>query len=222
MDDVNLAPYIDHTLLKPTALPAEIAKLCQEAAEHGFFGVCVQPSYIGLAKKALSGSLVKVVTVIGFPLGANLSETKALEAAQAVALGADEVDMVIHVGQAKAANWRYVEADVAVVREAVPNHVLKVILETGYLSKAEIRKAAKAALAGGADFLKTSTGFGPRGATLEDVQLLVQVAAGQAQVKAAGGVRDYATAVAMIQAGATRLGTSSGVALVAGQLTEGY
>jgi deoxyribose-phosphate aldolase len=208
--------------LKPTATPAEIETLCAEARKHKFFGVCVQPCYVRLAREKLSGSEVKVVSVIGFPLGANLSETKALEAAQAVALGADEVDMVINLGAAKAGDWKAVEADIRAVRQAVPQHVLKVILETGYLAPAEVKRAAKAAVAAGADFLKTSTGFGPRGASLEDVQILAEAAQGKAQVKAAGGIRDRETALAMIEAGATRLGTSSGVALLEGQTAKGY
>jgi deoxyribose-phosphate aldolase len=161
---MKLAKFIDHTLLKPTATPQDIHQLCNEAKEHKFFGVCVQPSYVQQAKLELQG-LAKVVSVIGFPLGVSLSETKALEAAQAVALGADEIDMVIHLGYAKAQDWAYVEDDIAAVRDAVPGVVLKVILETGYLSTPEIKKAAKAALAAGANFLKTSTGFGPRGAS---------------------------------------------------------
>ncbi|PZA06745.1 MULTISPECIES: deoxyribose-phosphate aldolase [unclassified Meiothermus] len=219
---MDLAPFIDHTLLKPTATPSQIETLCAEARKHKFFGVCVQPCYVQLAKELLLGSEVKVVTVVGFPLGAALSETKALEAAQTVALGADEVDMVIHLGAAKAGDWKAVEADIRAVRQAVPRQVLKAILETGYLTPAEIKKAAKAAVTAGADFLKTSTGFGPRGASLEDVQILAEVARGKAQVKAAGGIRDRETALAMIAAGATRLGTSSGVALLQGQAAEGY
>ncbi len=219
---MNIARYIDHTLLKPTATPEEIETLCQEAIKHGFFGVCIQPSFVSLAKALLTGTGVKVVCVVGFPLGVNLAETKALEAAQAVAHGADELDMVIHLGAIKARDWKGVEADVRAVAGAVPGNVLKVILETGYLSKREIRRAAKAAIAGGADFLKTSTGFGPRGASLEDVVLLTEVAQGEVQVKAAGGIRDRETALAMIQAGASRLGTSSGVAILAGKKAAGY
>lgn len=219
---MDLARFIDHTLLKPTATPTEIEALCAEARQHQFFGVCVQPCYVRLAQERLSGSKVKVVTVIGFPLGAALSQTKALEAAQTVALGADEVDMVIHLGAAKAGDWKALEADVRAVRQAVPHHVLKVILETGYLTPAEVKRAAKAAVAAGADFLKTSTGFGPRGASLEDVRILAEVAGGKAQVKAAGGIRDRQTALQMIEAGATRLGTSSGIALLQGQTAKGY
>lgn len=219
---MNLAPYIDQTLLKPTATPEEIGKLCAEAREHGFFGVCVQPSFVQQARLELQGHAVKVVSVVGFPQGVGLSATKALEAAQVAALGADELDMVIHLGLAKAHQWKQLEADVRAVRQAVPGRILKTILETGWLEPAEIRSAAEAAIAGGTDFLKTSTGFGPRGASLEDVKLLSKVAGGRVGVKAAGGVRDLATALAFIEAGATRLGTSSGVALVQGQQTSGY
>lgn len=219
---MDLAAYIDQTLLKPTATPADIRALCAEAIQYGFFAVCVQPSFVRQARLELQASLVRVVTVAGFPQGASLSATKALEAAQAVALGADELDMVIHLGHAKAHDWKAVEADVRMVREAVPGRVLKTILETGYLDEGEIRSAAEAAIAGGADFLKTSTGFGPRGASLEDVRLLTEVARGRARVKAAGGVRDAETARAMIGAGAERLGTSSGVVLVQGRTTSGY
>jgi len=219
---VNLASYIDQTLLKPTATLAEIHALCAEAVQYGFFAVCVQPSWVRQARLELQASAVKVVSVIGFPQGVSLSATKALEAAQMAALGADELDMVIHLGQAKAHDWKAIEADVRAVREAVPGHVLKTILETGYLDEGEIRNAAEAAIAGGADFLKTSTGFGPRGASLEDVRLLSAVARGRAKIKAAGGVRDPQTAWAMIEAGAERLGTSSGVVLVQGGQTSGY
>lgn len=219
---MDLAAYIDQTLLKPTATPADIRALCAEALQYRFFAVCVQPSFVRQARLELAGSQVRVVTVVGFPQGVSLSATKALEAAQAVALGADELDMVIHLGHAKAHDWKAVEADVRTVREAAPGRVLKAILETGYLDEDEIRSAAEAALAGGADFLKTSTGFGPRGASLEDVRLLAEVARGRARVKAAGGVRDVQTARAMIEAGAERLGTSSGVALVQGGTTSGY
>ena len=220
--DLELAKYIDHTLLKPTATEADIERLCREADEHYFYAVCVNPAFVPAAKRALGTSPVRVAAVIGFPLGANASQVKAAEAALAVSQGADELDMVIPIGRALAGDWEAVTADVRAVREAAPNAVLKVILETGYLSEEQIRKAAEAALAGGADFLKTSTGFGPRGATLEDVRLLAEVAAGRAKVKAAGGIRTREDAWKMIEAGAERLGTSSGVALVSGGAGEGY
>ncbi|WP_457637404.1 deoxyribose-phosphate aldolase [Oceanithermus sp.] len=219
---MELAKYIDHTLLKPTATPADIEKLCREADEHYFYAVCVNPAFVPLAKNFLGANPVRVAAVIGFPLGANASQIKAAEAALAVAQGADELDMVIPVGLALAGDWEAVAADVRAVREAAPGAVLKVILETGYLNEEQIRLAAEAALAAGADYLKTSTGFGPRGASLEDVRLLADVAAGRAKVKAAGGIRNREDAWKMIEAGASRLGTSSGVALVSGEEGRGY
>ena len=220
--DTELAKYIDHTLLKPTATPAEIERLCREANEHYFYAVCVNPAFVTAAKKALGASPVRVAAVIGFPLGANAPQIKAAEAALAVSQGADELDMVIPVGRALAGDWDAVTADVRAVREAAPDAVLKVILETGYLDEAQIRRAAEAALAGGADFLKTSTGFGPRGASIEDVRLLAEAAGGEAKVKAAGGIRTREDAWKMIEAGASRLGTSSGVALVKDKESQGY
>ncbi len=220
--DLELARYIDHTLLKPTATPADIEQLCREADEHYFYAVCVNPAFVPTAKKALGASPVRVAAVVGFPLGANSPAVKAAEAALAVSQGADELDMVIPVGRALAGDWEAVAADVRAVREAAPGAVLKVILETGYLNEQQIRAAAEAAISGGADFLKTSTGFGPRGASLEDVRLLVETAAGRAKVKAAGGIRSREDAWEMIKAGADRLGTSSGVALVTGGESQGY
>ena len=210
---MDLAAHIDHTLLKPTATPEEVAKAAEEALEYGFYGLCIPPSYVAWVKARYPHAPFRLVTVVGFPLGYQEKEVKAL----ACARGADEVDMVLHLGRAKAGDLDYVEAEVRAVREAVPKAVLKVILETGYFSPEEIARLAEAAIRGGADFLKTSTGFGPRGASLEDVALLVRVAQGRAQVKAAGGIRDRETALRMLKAGASRLGTSSGVALVAGE-----
>ncbi|HGY10494.1 MAG TPA: deoxyribose-phosphate aldolase [Oceanithermus profundus] len=220
--DTELAKFIDHTLLKPEATPADIERLCREADEHYFYAVCVNPAFVPLARRTLGASPVRVAAVIGFPLGANAPEIKAAEAALAYSQGADELDMVIPVGRALAGDWGAVAADVLAVREAAPGAVLKVILETGHLNEDQIRKAAEAALAGGADFLKTSTGFGPRGASLEDVRLLAEVAGGKAKVKAAGGIRTREDAWKMIEAGASRLGTSSGVALVEGGESRGY
>ena len=220
--DTELAKFIDHTLLKPEATPADIERLCREADGHYFYAVCVNPAFVPLARRTLGASPVRVAAVIGFPLGANAPQIKAAEAALAVSQGADELDMVIPVGRALAGDWDAVTADVRAVREAAPNAVLKVILETGFLDEAQIRRAAEAALAGGADFLKTSTGFGPRGASLEDVRLLAEVAGGKAKVKAAGGIRTREDAWKMIEAGASRLGTSSGVALVEGGESRGY
>ncbi len=212
--DLELARYIDHTLLKPEATEADIRRLVREALEHYFYAVCVNPRFIPLVMEEKGDAPLKVAAVVGFPLGANASSVKAAEAALAVAQGADEIDMVIPVGAAKAGDFEAVYEDVRAVREAAPKARLKVILETGLLSEEEIKCAAQAALRSGADCLKTSTGFGPRGASLEDVRLLRAIAGEKAGVKASGGIRDRSTAWAMIEAGATRIGTSSGVKLV--------
>ncbi len=223
LEGVKLAPYIDHTLLKATATPTDIEQLCAEAREHSFYAVCLNPVYIPLAAQVLAGSDVKIATVCGFPLGAVSSDQKAVEARLSVEAGAHEIDMVIHIGAALAGDWDAVQADVRAVRQAIPDHVLKVIIETCYLNDEQKRSATEAAVQGGADFVKTSTGFGTGGATLDDVRLMRDVIAGRAQIKAAGGVRTPDDARAMIEAGATRLGTSGGVALVAGDRTgEGY
>lgn len=219
---MDLAAHIDHTLLKPTATPEEILKVAEEALEHGFFGLCIPPSYVPLVRERYPHAPFRLVTVVGFPLGYQAQEVKALEAALAIAQGADEVDMVIHLGRASAGDYAYIEEEVRTVRQAAPKAVLKVILETGYFTPEALENLAEAAIQGGADFLKTSTGFGPRGASLEDVELLVRVARGRAQVKAAGGIRNRETAIKLLEAGATRLGTSSGVALVKGEDGDGY
>lgn len=224
---MSLASYIDHTLLKATATPQDIQKLCAEAREHGFYAVCINPVYLPLAKAELAGSGVKLATVCGFPLGATSSDQKALEARLSAEAGADEVDMVIHIGAALAGDWDAVEADVRAVRRAIPEQVLKVIIETCYLDDGQKRQATAAAITGGADFVKTSTGFGTGGATVEDVALMAEVieqlGAANVRIKAAGGVRTPADAQAMIAAGTSRLGTSGGVALVNGEQTgAGY
>lgn len=225
---MNLAPHIDHTLLKATATPADIRQLCAEARQHAFAAVCVNPVYIPLCVQELAGSGVKVATVCGFPLGATSSAQKAAEARQSREMGADEVDMVIQIGAALSDDWDTVQADVRAVREAIPGKVLKVIIETCYLNDDQKRRATRAAIEGGADFVKTSTGFGTGGATVADVCLMAEViremgADGWVRIKAAGGVRTPADAQAMLEAGATRLGTSGGVALVSGdQNGAGY
>jgi deoxyribose-phosphate aldolase len=206
---MRLARYVEHTLLRADATPADVERHCLEAVEHGLFAVCVSPVYVASARRWV-GDAAGVVAVAGFPLGTSTSATKADEARRAVADGAKEVDMVMAIGLARSADWAAVRADVLAVRQAVPDAVLKVILETGYFDEAAIRRAAEAAVEAGADFLKTSTGFGPRGATVEDVHILLGVAAGRAQVKASGGIRTAAQARAMIEAGATRIGTSNG------------
>jgi len=210
----HLAPAIEHTLLRAAATPGEIAQLCREAKQHGFHGVCVNPLLVRLAAEELAGDSPCVVSVVAFPLGATVPAVAAAEARQAVQDGADEIDMVIPIGLALVGDDAAVTRSVAAVREVVPEKPLKVILETGHFPVERIRSLACAVLEGAPDFLKTSTGFGPRGASVDDVRLLVESAEGRARVKAAGGIRTAAAAQAMIAAGAARLGTSSGIAIV--------
>jgi deoxyribose-phosphate aldolase len=217
---ISLAPFIEHTLLRAEATPADVERLCSDAATNSLFGVCVSPLYVALAKRCLQGSPVRVVTVAGFPFGASAAETKAFEAERAVADGADEVDMVMAIGLALAGRWAEVEADIRTVRDAIPRAVLKVILETGCFDDAGIRRAATAAVTSGADFVKTSTGFGPRGATVADVVLLSEAVAGRARVKASGGIRTLEQATLLVEAGATRIGTSNGAEMVRASVTS--
>jgi deoxyribose-phosphate aldolase len=214
---LNIAHTIDHTLLSPEATTQEIDKLCEEARHYEFYSVCVPPSWIEHAKKQLGGSKVKVVTVISFPHGNDLSTSKALASQQAKNAGADEIDMVMNLGWAKAGNWPAVESDIAQVVKAVKPTPVKVILETCLLSQDQIQEACQAAARAGAKFVKTSTGFSKGGATIEAVQLMKSSIPPTMEVKASGGIRDLPTALAMIQAGATRLGTSSGAAIIAGK-----
>ncbi|MCL6615313.1 MAG: deoxyribose-phosphate aldolase [Firmicutes bacterium] len=208
---------IDHTLLKPEATKAEIERLCEEAKQYSFWSVCINPGNVRLAAKLLRGSGVKVCTVIGFPLGATTPMVKAMETRDAIANGADEVDMVINVGALKSGDYDLCARDIKAVVEAASGQALvKVIIETCLLSDDEKRKACLLAKNAGADFVKTSTGFGKGGATVEDVTLMRQVVGAAMGVKAAGGIRDRATAEKMIAAGANRLGTSAGVAIVTG------
>lgn len=213
----SLAKYIDHTLLKPQATSAQIVKLCEEAKENGFASVCVNSCYAALAAKELEGTDVEVCCVIGFPLGACTSDAKAFEADNAVANGAQEIDMVINVGAAKEGNWAYVEDDIAHVVGAIDGRAkLKVIIETCLLTDEEKVRACECAVKAGADFVKTSTGFSTGGATAADVALMRKTVGPDIGVKAAGGVRTYEDAVAMIEAGATRLGASAGIAIISG------
>ncbi|HOX49001.1 MAG TPA: deoxyribose-phosphate aldolase [Spirochaetales bacterium] len=212
----SLAKTIDHTLLKAIGTADQVRELCAEARKFGFASVCVNPVWVPLCAKELAGTGVMVCTVIGFPLGANQSEIKAAEAKLAVAQGAHEVDMVINIGAAKAGDWKTVEEDIgAVVAAAAGKAKVKVIIETCYLSDAEKAKACEAAQRAGADFVKTSTGFGTGGATPEDVKLMKKAVGGKLQVKASGGVRTYHDAILMLDAGADRIGASSGVAIIA-------
>lgn len=215
MDKKTIAAMIDHTLLKPEATPAQIEKLCAEAAEYHFASVCVNPVYISLAARLLKGTGVKVCCVVGFPLGAIAPEQKAAEAASCAAMGAEELDMVIHVGAAKAGDWALVQRDIEGVVKAAAGHTVKVIIETCLLTDEEKVKACEAAKAAGAHFVKTSTGFSTGGATTHDIALMRKTVGPEMGVKASGGIRDYATAMAMIEAGANRIGASAGIAIVA-------
>ena len=222
MTPLELAQKIDHTLLKPEATEQDILKICREAATHQFFSVCVNPYWVSTAKSALSGTKVAVCAVAGFPLGANKSTLKATEAEQIVQDGGLEVDMVLNVGRLKERNFRAVEEDIATVRKAIGSAItLKVIIESALLTDDEKREAAKLVLATGSNFVKTSTGFNPAGgATVADIELLHSVVAGKAKVKASGGIRNLATTLAMIKAGADRIGASAGVAILE-ELTKG-
>jgi len=210
----NPTPFIDHTLLSPTATVAQIQNLCEEGVEYGFAAVCVPPVFVPLAAELTYGSDVRVATVIGFPLGYSTLQTKLSEARQAVAAGAGELDMVIHVGAALEGRLDDVEEEIRQVVGASGNASLKVILECCFLCDSLKRELTRRAAAAGAAFVKTSTGFGPAGATVDDVRLLVKAAAGRIGVKAAGGIRDWPTFRAMVEAGASRIGTSSGPAIV--------
>lgn len=209
----DFARLIDHTLLKPMATRGEIETLCREAVAHGFWSVCVAGAWVKTARAALGRHAVKVCAVVGFPLGNSATAAKAAETAAAVADGADEIDMVINIGALKSGDMTAVKDDIEAVVSAASGRPVKTILETCYLTDIEKVAAAKAAVTAGAGFVKTSTGFGSGGATVADVALLRAAVGPRVGVKASGGVRDLATAAAMVAAGATRLGTSSGVAL---------
>lgn len=215
MDKKTIASMIDHTLLKPEATPAQVEKLCAEAAEYHFASVCVNPVYIPLAARLLKDTGVKVCCVVGFPLGAIAPEQKAAEAASCAAMGAEELDMVIHVGAAKAGDWALVQRDIEGVVKAAAGRTVKVIIETCLLTDEEKVKACEAAKAAGAHFVKTSTGFSTGGATTHDIALMRKAVGPEMGVKASGGIRDYATAMAMIEAGANRIGASAGIEIVA-------
>ncbi|QTL97978.1 deoxyribose-phosphate aldolase [Iocasia frigidifontis] len=218
----DMAKMIDHTLLKPTATVEDIKNLCEEAEEYEFASVCVNPIFVPLANKLLTDSSVKVATVVGFPLGANTSETKAFETRNAIKNGSQEIDMVINMGAFKSGAYDLVQADIKAVVDATKTAgvssdiIVKVILETCYLSDDEVVQACKIAKEAGADFVKTSTGFGTAGATVEDVSLMRKTVGREIGVKASGGIKNYDLALDMLDAGANRIGASSGVAIVTG------
>jgi deoxyribose-phosphate aldolase len=212
----DLAPYIDHTLLKADATRAEIVKLCDEARKYGFATVCVNSSNVGLAARLLDGSASKAIAVVGFPLGAGTTSAKCFETRESVRAGAAEIDMVINIGQLKARNYGYVQCDIREVVEAAKPRPVKVILETGALTRDEKIIGCALSKAAGAAFVKTSTGFGPGGATAEDVALMRSIVGDDVGVKASGGVRTTADAQKMVEAGANRLGASASIAIVTG------
>ena len=211
---MGLNKYIDHTILKATASSADVQKLCEEAIEHEFYSVCVNGCYVADAKHLLQGTDVKVAAVVGFPLGAMTTTSKVFEAKEAIENGASEIGMVINVAKLKDGEFDYVENEIRLIKEAIGNNVLKVIIETCYLTDEEKVKACELSLVAKADFVKTSTGFGTGGATYEDVKLMKSVVGDNAKVKASGGVRDKETAQKYIDLGAERLGTSSGIEIV--------
>ena len=211
---MGLNKYIDHTILKATASGTDVQKLCEEAIEHEFYSVCVNGCYVADAKHLLQGTDVKIAAVVGFPLGAMTTAAKIFEAKEAVENGASEIDMVINVAKLKDGEFEYVENEIRQIKEAIGDNVLKVIIETCYLTDEEKVKACELSLAAKADFVKTSTGFGTDGATYEDVKLMKSVVGDNAKVKASGGVRDKETAQKYVDLGAERLGTSSGIDIV--------
>lgn len=218
----ELSKYIDHTLLKADAKDDEVLKLCKEAKEYGFFSVCINPSFIELAKKELEKSDVKVCTVIGFPLGATTTETKEFETKDAINKGAHEIDMVINISRLKAKDYEYTLKDIkAVVNAAKDKALVKVIIETCLLTDEEKVKACEIAKEAGADFVKTSTGFSTGGATKEDIALMRKTVGEGMGVKASGGVRTYEDAVKMIENGASRIGASSSIAIATGKSSQG-
>lgn len=205
----NIAQFIDYTLLEPTATKDQIKTLCKEAIHNRFYAVCVNGCYVAYATELLKNSSVKVAAVVGFPLGASDAKTKVFEAKKCVEHGADEIDMVLNIGLLKSGCYMKVAEEIRMIKEAIGDKILKVILETCYLTKEEIIVASQMVVSAKADFVKTSTGFGIEGAKLNDVVLMKEVVGNLAAIKASGGIRDYETAVKFIEAGASRIGTSS-------------
>ena len=206
---MDIAKYIDYTLLKATATPADIEKLCKEALEYGFYSVCVNSGYVPLAAEQLKGSKVNVCTVVGFPLGAMSTQAKLYETSVALSQGAQEIDMVLNVGLFVSGNVAKVLDEIALLKQETGDRVLKVIIETCYLNDDQKRLASQVCVDAGADFVKTSTGFGTGGATLADVQLIKEVVGDRAKIKASGGIRDKQTALQYISLGVDRIGASA-------------
>ena len=211
---IPLENYIDHNLLKPSATSQNIIQLCKEAKSYNFFAVCINGSFVGLAKRELANSNIKIVAVVGFPIGASATSIKVLETKTCINDGADEIDMVINIGMLKSKDFKYVENEILAVKNEVGNRVLKVIIETCYLTDEEKKVACKLAMNAGADFVKTSTGFGSNGATTKDILLMKEVVKKQLKIKASGGISNKETALNYISIGVSRIGTSSGIKIV--------
>ena len=214
---MNLSKYIDHTLLKATATENEILQLCKEAIGYDFYAVCVNSCYVELCKDTLDTSSIKIASVVGFPLGAMETFSKIKEAETAVKNGADEIDMVINIGFLKDKKYELVENEIKQIKNEIGNKVLKVIIETCYLTEKKKKITTQLIINAGADFVKTSTGFGTNGATLEDVELLKSITQNKIQIKASGGIKDYETVIKYIELGVTRIGTSNGIQIVTGE-----
>jgi len=210
----SIAGLIDHTLLKPDATYTDIKRLCEEAIQFGFYSVCINPYFIQLAKELLKGINVRVTTVIGFPLGMTLTEAKVFEAMNASLLGADELDIVVNIGALKSGDWKTVRKDLCDVIMTTKGIIHKTIIETCYLDDNEKKKVVEIALGAGSAFIKTSTGFGPQGVKISDVRLIKSIAGDAAGIKAAGGIRTLRRVIDMLNAGATRIGTSAGVKIM--------
>lgn len=220
---MNLSKYIDHTLLKPTATESDIIQLCKEAVEYNFYAVCINSCYVKLCNDALHASKknnkdasIQIASVVGFPLGAMDTLSKIKEAEIAIKNGAAEIDMVINIGFLKDKKYDLVKQEIRQIKQAIGNAILKVIIETCYLTDGEKKIASQLTVNAGADFVKTSTGFGSGGATVEDIQLMKSITQNKIQIKASGGIRDYETAIKYIDLGVTRIGTSNGIQIVTG------
>lgn len=211
---IDLPSFIDQSLLKPDSTIREIERLCAEAKEYNLYAVCINPCYVEIAREFLKDSNVKVCTVIGFPLGANTKETKLYEAMDARLKGADELDIVMNIGLARSGEWNALYSELRDIVLATEGIVHKIIIETGLLSEDRIKKATEVVLRSGAEFIKTSTGFISRGVTLDDLRIIKEVAGNSLKIKASGGIRTLREAIDLINAGASRLGTSSGVEII--------
>ncbi|MEM0089813.1 MAG: deoxyribose-phosphate aldolase [Nitrososphaerota archaeon] len=217
----RLAELIDHTDVRPTATDADIRRLCDEAIKYGFRAICVQPCFVKLASRLLANdSRVKVCTVVGFPFGTNVTDVKVFEAKKAIDDGAEELDVVMNISMVKSGNYAYVEEELNRLMDVAAGTVIKLIIETGYLTVEEMGKICDIAVRAGVDYVKTCTGFGPRGVSLEDVELIKKLTKGKVGIKASGGIRTYEQAISLINAGATILGTSHSLKVLEGAPLE--